>query len=113
MEYNLKLSLAWSKRLKLRAEGDKLRAEGAKLRAEGHKLWAEGAKLWAEGDKLRAEGDKLWAEGDKLRAEGNKLWAEAIIEVYGNIKLEWKWRGEVLDCELANGEVYRGDEPLS
>ena len=41
MEYNLKLSLAWSKRLKLRAEGDKLRAEGAKLRAEGNKLWAE------------------------------------------------------------------------
>jgi len=62
--------------------------------------------------KLRAEGDKLWAEGDKLRAEGDRLWAEGIIEVYGNIKLEWKWRGDVLDCELENGEIYRGDEPI-
>ena len=36
-----KLTAAWGKRAKLRAEGDKLRAEGAKLRAEGDKLWAD------------------------------------------------------------------------
>ena len=78
----LKLSFIWGIRAKLRAEGDKLRAEGG--------------KLWAEGD-------KLWAEGDKLRAEGDKLWAEVIIEVYGNIKLEWKnWNGEkkAYECHL-------------
>ena len=81
-----------------------------KLRAEGSKLWAEGNKLWAEGDKLRAEGSKLRAEGNKLRAEGDKLWAEAIIEAYGNIKLEWKnWSDEKEDyeCHLENGEVYK------
>ena len=55
---------------------------------------------------------KLRAEGDKLRAEGEKFWAEAILAAYGNIKLEWKWRGDVLDCELENGEIYRGDEPI-
>ena len=62
--------------------------------------------------KLRAEGDKLWAEGSKLLAEGDKLRAEGIIEVYGNIKLEWECRGDVIDCKLENGEIYRGDEPI-
>ena len=63
--------------------------------------WGKRAKLWAEGD-------KLWAEGDKLRAEGAKLWAEAIIETFGNIKLEWFWVSEKKDykCTLENGEVY-------
>ena len=78
---SLSLSFIWNIRLSLRAEGDK--------------LWAEGSKLWAEGSKLRAEGDKLWAEGDKL-------WAEAILEVYGNIKIEWIND----DCYLETGEVF-------
>jgi hypothetical protein len=76
------------------------------------KQWRERLKLYAEGNKLWSEGNKLWAEGDKLWAEGDKLWAEAILAAYGNIKLEWKWRGDVLDCELENGEIYRGDEPI-
>ena len=67
---------------------------------------------WNARLKLRADGDKLWAEGTKLWAEGDKLWAEAIIKVHGNIKLEWKWRGNALDCELGTGEVFRGDAPL-
>jgi len=67
-------------------------------------LKAEGDKLWAEGSKLRAEGSKLWAEGDKL-------WAEAIIETYGNIKLEWKYNEAHKDyeCHLENGEVFSFD----
>ncbi len=73
------LTVAWNKRLRLMAEGAKLRAEGDKLRAEGAKLWAEGAKLWAE---------------------GAKLWAEKIIEVCGNIKLEWRFRENDYDCIL-------------
>ena len=71
------------------------------------------ALQWTTRLKLRAEGDKLWAEGDKLRAEGDKLWVEAIIKSYGNITLEWKWRGSVLDCALENGDVYRGDEEIA
>jgi hypothetical protein len=53
-----------------------------------------------------------WRERLKLKAEGAKLWAEAIIEAYGNIKFEWKLRGDFLDCTLGNGEVYHGDEPI-
>ena len=68
-----------------------------KLNAEGYKLSAEGDKLYAEGDKLRAEGLKLYAEGDRL-------WAEAILEVHGNIKMEWMPNG---DCELETGEVFK------
>ena len=55
---------------------------------------------------------KLWAEGTKLRAEGTKLWAEKILEVHGNIGVEWKWRGDVLDCRLETGEVFKGDAPI-
>ncbi len=77
------------------------------------KLHAEGNKLYAEGAKLHAEGNKLYAEGDKLYAEGNKLWAEAILQMHGNIKLEWKnWNKEhqSYECHLENGEVYGFEE---
>ena len=60
--------------------------------------------------KLYAEGDKLYAEGSKLRAEGDKLWAEAILEVYGHIKLEWKnYSSEKNnhECHLETGEVFK------
>ena len=54
--------------------------------------------------------NKLWAEGDKLRAEGDKLWAEGILEVYGNIKIEWKtWHEDSrsYECHLENGEIFK------
>ena len=95
----LSLKFVWEYRKKLRAEGSKLWAEGYKLRAEG-------SKLWAEGDKLRAEGDKLHAEGYKLHAEGDKLWAEAILSVYGNIKLEWSSTPKGMKCVLETGEEF-------
>jgi hypothetical protein len=59
---------------------------------------------------LRAEGDKLRAEGDKLWAEGDKLWAEAILEVHGNIKLEWKnydSKKDDFERHLETGEVFK------
>ena len=95
-EMKLKLHAAWSQRLKLRAEGDKLQAEGN--------------KLWAEGDKLQAEGNKLWAEGDKLQAEGDKLWADAILAAYGNITLSWTRETEHGECTLENGDRYAEDQ---
>ena len=91
-DMTLKLAAAWTARLNLRAEGEK--------------LWADGNKLWADGNKLWAEGDRLRAEGNKLRADGNKLWAEAIIEAYGNITLSWTWRTDHGECALENGDVY-------
>ena len=60
-------------------------------------IWQRRLKLWAEVNKLLAEGDKLRAEGNKLRAEGNKLWEEAILEVYGDIKLQWLRRADIPD----------------
>ena len=61
--------------------------------------WTQRAKLMAEVDKLMAEGAKLWAEGDKL-------WTDAILEIYGNITLEWKFKDGDYDCILGNGERY-------
>ena len=105
----LSLQFIWGLRAKLRAEGAKRWAEGDKLWAEGDKRRDEGDKLWDEGDKRRAEGDKRRAEGAKLWAEGDKLWAEAIIEVYGNITVEWKnWsdKKQNYECHLETGEVF-------
>jgi len=111
----LGLGFIWKIRLRLYAEGNRLRAEGNRLWAEGDRLRAEGNRLRAEGNKRRAEGDKLWAEGDKLyaegsklRAEGNRLWAEAILETYGNIKLQWEYIEKKDDskCTLETGEVF-------
>ena len=47
-----------------------------------------------------------WSQRLKLRAEGDKLWAEAIIEAYGNIKIEFD-HGE---CTLENGDRYDADQ---
>ena len=71
-------------------------------------IWEIRIKLKAQGSKLCAEGAKLKAEGAKLKAEGDKLWAEAILEVYGNIKLEWKYvpGKENYACKLETGEVF-------
>ena len=71
-------------------------------------VWRIRLSLKAEGNKLKAEGNKLRAEGDKLRAEGDKLWAEAILEVHGNIKLEWLYREKEdgYACKLETGEVF-------
>lgn len=52
----------------------------------------------------------IWQIRQKLRDEGDKLWAEAILAVYGNIKLEWKnWDGNKQSCEchLETGEVFK------
>ena len=73
-------------------------------------IWSIRLKLYAEGNKLHAESNKLYAEGSKLHAEGDKLWAEAILAVYGNIKLEWKnWNNKKNDyeCHLETGEVFK------
>jgi len=57
--------------------------------------------------------DKLgsvWESRLKLRAEGNKLWAEAILQVYGNIKMEWKnynKKQNDYECHLENGKVFK------
>ena len=74
--------------------------------------WQLRLKLCAEGNKLRAEGNKLWAEGSKLWADGDIAILSAVIEVYGNIKVEWKnWNGKHLSCELhlENGVVLGFD----
>jgi len=67
------------------------------------KLRADGNKLWADGAKLKADGNKLWADG-------NKLWADAVLEVYGNIKIEWKnWsrKRQDYECHLETGEIFK------
>lgn len=67
---------------------------------------------WNKRLKLRTEGDKLWAEGGKLWAEGDKLWAESILEIHGDIVLEWRnWntKHQSYECHLENGEVYGFD----
>ena len=70
-------------------------------------IWKTRLRFYAEASKLYAEGNKLCAKGNKLRAEGNKLWAEAVMEVHGNIKMEWISRDDGYDCKLETGEVFK------
>ena len=60
-------------------------------------------EAWEQRNKLRAEGAKLWAGGDKL-------WAEAILQVHGDITLQWREDGS---CVLETGEVFKSvkEEP--
>ena len=77
------------------------------LRAQGGGFMKKNLGLkfiWKIRLHLLAEGNKLLAEGNKLYAEGNKLWAEAVIEVYGNVVIEWK-NGK--DCKV-EGITYKG-----
>ena len=80
-----------------------IHTKGRDMKLKLHAAWSQRLKLWAEGDKLWAEGSKLWAEGDKL-------WAEAIIEAYGNIKIEWSWKFDHGECTLENGDRYDADQ---
>ena len=51
---------------------------------------------------------KMRAEADKMRAEGDKIWAEAILEVHGNITLEWEYVSDKdnYNCILETGEKF-------
>lgn len=73
-------------------------------------IWKIRLQLRANGRKLLFEGDDLRDEGERLEIEGNKLWAEAILEAYGNIRMEWvEWDNKSQDykCKLflTNGEI--------
>ena len=54
----------------------------------------------------------IWGLLLKLRAEGSKLWADAILEVHGNITLEWLHREKQDDyaCKLETGEVFEPEK---
>ena len=70
-------------------------------------------EAWELRLKLWAESSKLWAEGRKLRAEGDIAILSAIVEVYGNIKIEWKNWNEKHDSNelhLENGIVFGFDD---
>lgn len=50
----------------------------------------------------------VWPIRLKLWAEGAKLWAEAILEVHGNITLQWVYRQDKQQnaCLQETGEVF-------
>lgn len=82
-----------------------------KLRAKADKLWIRSLDdFTVKNNKLRSESQKLWAESDKLWAEADILWADAVLEVYGNIRMEWKnlsKEKQSYECHLETGEVFK------
>ena len=81
-----------------------------KFRERANNLEAESNKLFAESEKLKLEIIRLREEGCNLRAEGNKIWREALIETYGDMKIEWKNfdpQKQDYECHLENGEVFK------
>jgi len=104
-----KLEFQWITRLTLQVEALKLKERGQNFWREGYALYDQNSRRGAEGVRLSAEGDKLLSECSMLWAEGDRIWAEAILETFGNIIVEWKTRGGIIDCHLENGEIYKGD----
>ncbi|OQA38461.1 MAG: hypothetical protein BWY51_00927 [Parcubacteria group bacterium ADurb.Bin316] len=84
--------------------------KGTKLQSKAKKLWIKNNNFTAKNNKLRAEARKFWAESDKLYAEADILWTSAVLEVYGNIEMEWKnlsRKKQDYECHLENGEVFK------
>lgn len=83
-------------------------AESLDVKSKDIDIINEGIEIRAEGERLISEGHKIQSEGINLRNLGNKIWNEAIIQVYGNIKIELKYISEKDDDEfkLENGEIY-------
>jgi hypothetical protein len=106
----LSLKSVWNIRLKLNAKSDILRAESNRFGRVGIE---ENILIFrVKRDLFKAKSSKIWAKSDILRAEANELWAEAILETFGNIKIEWKnFNDEKNDheCHLENGEIYGFD----
>jgi len=52
----------------------------------------------------------IWGIRLGFRAESDKLWAEAILQVYGNIKMKWKnynSNKNDYECHLETGEIFK------
>lgn len=75
--------------------------------AKGNMLWAESSELEGMEEVVKAERYLLRAKGRLLKGKADKIWAEAVLAVYGNIKIRWKGiEGEDsknLKCMLETG----------
>lgn len=72
------------------------------------KAWQKRLELHKEGRKAYDEGRKIFGNGDILFTEGNTCWAEAVLNTYGDIKVDFRYNQKTNknDCYLGNGEVY-------
>lgn len=57
----------------------------------------------------RADGALKCAESSILRAQACKLFFNAVFQEFGNVKVDWVWRGKDMDCVLENGFVFKHD----
>jgi hypothetical protein len=96
----IKLQEAWEEYKRLYREGVQFNEMGNKRLIEGRVLLAEGKKSYAKSAKEFVEQScDLSTEGFALLAEGNKSWSKgllvflnAVLEVYGDISIEWGYK---------------------
>lgn len=109
---NPQLVDAWRRRCQLCTMSYELDTEALSLGKKLHDALQNDTALNAGMCKLDAERFLMQLECRRLRFLGDYLWASAVLEVYGNIGMDW---GDEEDedgedkepsCTLANGEVY-------
>ena len=96
----IKLQEAWEEYKRWYREGTQFNEMGNKKLIEGRALLAEGKESYARKAKDFVEQScDLSTEGFALLAEGNKSWSKgllvfltAVLEVYNDIAIEWRYK---------------------
>lgn len=81
--------------------------------------WSERLKIWAEAQKLQHWAEELQDVVERhrfnaeiLRDKANKVWADAILKERGRVRIEWKYYNieyAAYECHLETGEVFKFD----
>lgn len=131
---NKELKKAWKLRLKLRKDAKKLEKLLNNNEVQAKRLYLEALNVQRqieyENGTYKTEKDKLLFRycvacqyvSNNLKEEciiksknvisniieSDKIWIDAIIKVYGIIKVEWTYDTDKNDymCKLKNGEIY-------
>ena len=101
---------------KLSIDGDKLHAKSSVGAAEGNKCVGKASRtryetevslLYAKSHVMYAKADKIWAECRRLEAEAEKQWCDAILNVYGNVTINWQRAGSECLLEIVKTEIFK------
>lgn len=55
---------------------------------------------------FKKQGDYLKRKTEKILKKSDFLWDSDIKKRFGNIRYEWKYNGNGVDCIFENGDVY-------
>jgi hypothetical protein len=92
---------------KTNTEWEIQKLESQLLAIESQKILSESLRLGFKSKALLEERAILKLELDRLYNLSDRIWLRAVLKAYGNIKIEWIFRGlKGSACKLPNGEIF-------